>query len=309
MNTDFFDLVPNTAIKKCHFTNRQGNQLQLQIKRDDLVDLQISGNKWRKLKYNFKQLADSPYRGIASFGGAFSNHIAALAAAGYRANIATLGFIRSHEIDSNNPTLQFATEKGMKLVALSREEYRKRKQPEFIEQLQQAYPDYFFVPEGGSNELASLGLKELAEEITQQSSTNTIACAIGSGGTISGLLDHLPEHQFIGVAAVNDKPLLTQLQEKYGSRLTLNTSTLFGGYGKTNDQLNEFCFEFSKQTQVPIEPIYTGKLFYALCEQELAKSKEVLAIHTGGLQGLKGLSYRHQCPPHLWQQAESLLDA
>lgn len=309
MNTAFFDLVPNTRIKNCNFTNDNGSDLQLLVKRDDLVDIQISGNKWRKLKYNFKQLIDSPYQGIASFGGAFSNHIAALAAAGERAGVPTLGFIRTHEIDAANPTLQLAQAKGMKLVELNREDYRRRQDPSFITELQQSYPNYYFVPEGGSNEFASLGLKELAEEITNQTDAKTIACAIGSGGTISGLMEHLPEHHFIGVAAVNDKPLLAQLQQKYGDRLTLNTSALFGGYGKTNDQLNDFCFEFTKQTQIPIEPIYTGKLFYALCEQELATNSDVLAIHTGGLQGLRGLNYRRQCPPRLWQQVESLLDA
>ena len=308
MNTDFFDFVPNTTIKKCKFTNRVGKQVHLHVKRDDLVDVQISGNKWRKLKYNLKKLVSSKFTGIASFGGAFSNHIAALAAAGERANVPTLGFIRSHEIDAANPTLQLAKSKGMKLIALSREDYRKRNDPAFISQLRQSYPGYFFVPEGGSNELASLGLKELAEEILAQTNISTIACAIGSGGTISGLMEHLPDHRFIGVAAVNDQPLLNELKQRFGGRLSLVTSSLFGGYGKTNEELNNFCFEFTKQTQVPIEPIYTGKLFFALCEQEVACEQEVLAIHTGGLQGLKGLSYRRQCPPRLWQQAESLLD-
>ena len=153
-----------------------------------------------------------------------------------------------------------------------------------------------------------MGLKELADEILQQTNVKTIALAIGSGGTISGLLDHLPEHQFIGVAVVDDKPLLNALTEKYGDRLNIVKSAMFGGYGKTSEQLNDFCWEFTRQTQIPIEPVYTGKLFYALCEQELALEQPVLAIHTGGLQGLKGLSYRRQCPPRLWQQVESLLD-
>ena len=135
--------------------------MNFQVKRDDLIDPQISGNKWRKLKYNFKQLADSSYLGIASFGGAFSNHIAALAAAGNRANISTLGFIRTHELDLTNPTLQLAHSKGMKLVALSREEYRQRRDPEFIANLQKLYPNYLFVPEGGSNRSASDGVKRV----------------------------------------------------------------------------------------------------------------------------------------------------
>lgn len=309
MFTDFFNNSVTSPVKLANFCNRAGDNIELTIKRDDLIDRAISGNKWRKLKHNFIQLSQSNYRGIASFGGAFSNHIAALAAAGARAKVATIGFIRSHEIDLNNPTLALASNLGMALIPLDRNTYKKRHDPEFIAYLQQQYPDYMFVPEGGSNEHAALGLKELAQELSQQSSCQTIACAIGSGGTISGLLSHMPEHQFIGVAAVNDTALLTRLSEQFGSRLTVVTSALFGGYGKTNDTLNQFCFDFAKQTQVPIEPIYTGKLFYALCEQDIAKQQPVLAIHTGGLQGLKGLDYRRQCPPHLWQQAKSLLDA
>lgn len=308
MFTDFFDSNQTTIIENSRFLNSRNIVLNFQTKRDDLIDLQISGNKWRKLKYNFKQLKTSPYHGIASFGGAFSNHIAALAAAGKRAGVPTIGFIRTHEIDLNNPTLQLAESMGMKLVALTREEYRQRKELYFVEALQQKYPDYYFVPEGGSNESAKLGLKELAEEITQQSNVETIALAVGSGGTISGLLDHLPNHNFVGVAVVDDKPLLKQLENKYGERLTIVKSAMFGGYGKTSEELNEFCWNFTNQTKIPIEPIYTGKMFYALCEQELALQSKLLAIHTGGLQGLKGLDYRRQCPPHLWQQVASLLD-
>ncbi|NVK23490.1 MAG: pyridoxal-phosphate dependent enzyme, partial [Gammaproteobacteria bacterium] len=257
------------------------------------------------------QVLQSNYKGIASFGGAFSNHIAALAAAGKRYNVPTLGFIRTHAIDEKNPTLQLAKSFGMTLIALSRDEYRHRSEPNFLAQLQKQYPEYMFVPEGGSNDLALNGLKELGDEISQQSNDPIIACAIGSGGTISGLLDALPKRNFIGIAAVNDKPLLQNLKAKYGERLTIDIDSLFGGYGKTTAELNNFCLEFFNQTHVPIEPIYTGKLFYALCHnyQTLIAQQQVLAIHTGGLQGLKGLDYRHQSPPHHWQAIYDQLGA
>lgn len=308
MITDFFDSNQITDVQNTTFLNRQHNQIPLQIKRDDQIDPVISGNKWRKLKHNFYQAKQGSYKGIASFGGAFSNHIAALSAAGKRANIATIGFIRTHEIDRRNPTLHLAEKNGMKLVAMSRQDYKLRHDPDFLQQLQQQFPEFLFVPEGGSNQAASLGLKELANEIEQQSQAQYIACAIGSGGTISGLMDALPAREFIGVAAVNDKPLLDKLQRQFGDRLTIITDCLFGGYGKTNDELNQFCVNFTEQTHIPIEPIYTGKLFYALCEKEYAVSKQLLAVHTGGLQGLKGLSYRRQCPQHLWQAIMSQPD-
>lgn len=308
MNTDFFDSNQITPVENISFLNSSGNSIDLSIKRDDLIDPEVSGNKWRKLKHNFFQLKQSNYKGIASFGGAFSNHIAALSAAGSRADIPTLGFIRTHELDACNPTLQLAQKNGMQLVALSREEYKKRHDPEYIQHLQSLYPEYLFVPEGGSNQAASYGLRELGAEIANQSQCKTIACAIGSGGTISGLMQALPEHQFIGVAVVNDEPLLRDLKVKFGNRIQIITSAMFGGYGKTKPELEQFCSEFVEQARVPIEPIYTGKLFYALCEMELTLSQDILAIHTGGLQGIRGLNYRRQCPPRLWQAVTSLLD-
>ena len=300
MHTKTFSFIKNTPLTPVCYKLNSGENIRFQMKRDDLIDPQISGNKWRKLKFNFLQLDTDKYDGIASFGGAFSNHIAALSAAGKQANIKTIGFIRTHEIDTNNPTLSLAMQNGMQLIALSREEYRKRHEPEFIKQLQLAYPNYYFVPEGGSNHLAAEGLAELVDELKQQSITadkHIIACAIGSGGTISGMLDAFENMKFIGVAAVKDIPLLTELEKKYGPRLTIVSDNLFGGYGKTTDELNEFCLDFHQQTQIPIEPIYTGKLMHTLVHRfdELVNDgQSLVAIHTGGLQGIKGLTYRHQ---------------
>lgn len=300
MNTKIFDITQITPLTKTCYKLNSGQNIHFQMKRDDLIDPQISGNKWRKLKFNFQQLDTDRYDGIASFGGAFSNHIAALSAAGKQANIKTIGFIRTHEIDINNPTLSLAMQNDMQLIALSREEYRKRHEPEFIEQLQIAHPNYYFVPEGGSNHLAAEGLAELVGELKQQSISadkHIIACAIGSGGTISGMLDAFEDMNFIGVAAVKDIPLLTELKKKYGTRLTIISDNLFGGYGKTTDVLNEFCLDFQQQTHIPIEPIYTGKLMHTLMyrfDELVNDDKSLVAIHTGGLQGIKGLNYRHQ---------------
>lgn len=312
MNTDFFEHSHHTPISSVKYTTTSQKHISFQIKRDDLIDKFVSGNKWRKLKYNFKQLEHSNYQGIASFGGAFSNHIAALSAAGKKAQVPTIGFIRSHEIDLTNPTLAFAENNGMKLINLTREQYKKRNDPEFIDELQQQFPDYLFVPEGGSNKAAQYGLKELAEEIHQQCSVTTIACAIGSGGTISGLIEAMPSKKFIGIPVVNDKPLLDSLQQKYSEQLTLYPNFMFGGYGKTPIQLTDFCYDFYQQTHVPIEPIYTGKLFYALTELEpnlgIDFGQELLVLHTGGLQGLKGLSYRHPAQFRQWQPIIASLD-
>lgn len=314
MNPHFFDFDQPTPLVKTCFQLSPCKKIHFQIKRDDLIDKLISGNKWRKLKYNFKQFDQNKFKGIASFGGAFSNHIAALSAAGKRADIPTLGFIRTHEIDLNNPTLSLAKTNGMQLIALSREAYRNRHNSEFINSLKQAYPDYLFVPEGGSNDLAALGLAELVEELKQQSihsEHHVIACAIGSGGTISGMMDAFPDMKFIGIAAVKDFQLLEKLKVKYGVRLTIVSDNLFGGYGKTTPELNQFCLDFYNQTQIPIEPIYTGKLLHTLMhnyDELMSEQKSLVVIHTGGLQGLKGLNYRHQYQSPLWNDLLSLTD-
>lgn len=308
MNNPFFDLDKPTPIQKVTFCSSHFGSSQFYIKRDDTIDKEISGNKWRKLKFNFTQFDREKYHGIASFGGAYSNHIAALAAAGYRAGIPTVGFIRTHSIDNSNPTLRCAMEKGMKLIPLSRADYAKRRSRDFLSLLAERSPNLYWVPEGGTNELAKLGVAELAKEIIEQGKYDYIACAVGSGGTITGLLEAMPKQKFIAVAAVNDDEVLAPLQNKYKNRLTIYKENTFGGYAKTNSELNQFCIEFHVQTGVLIEPIYTGKLMHALCYedslQQLVSHHSVLAIHTGGLQGLRGLSYRH---PELASLAASLV--
>ena len=305
MNPTFFGKAGKSKVQIVEYVNKKGEHFQFSVKRDDLIHPLVSGNKWRKLKFNVQYAVDEGYTGIASFGGAFSNHIAALAAAGRAVAMPTLGLIRSHEIDEQNPTLRRARGMGMRLINLSRDDYRRRHDTEFLAQLQQQFSDYFFVPEGGSNHLAEPGLAELAEEIREAGNFDVIACAIGSGGTISGLMNAMPRQRFIGVAAVNDAQLLTQLESQAHGRLQVHLASLFGGYGRLTPELETFCLDFFAQTQIPIEPVYTGKLFYALChhraELGISNNTRVLALHTGGLQGLHGLIYRRQIDPERWQ--------
>ncbi|MDC2889597.1 hypothetical protein [Psychrosphaera algicola] len=159
------------------------------------------------------------------------------------ADFPTIGFIRTDHIDSKNPTLRLAKDRGMTLIKLTRQEYRLRNDPGFITSLKVQYPDYLFVPEGGSNEAAGAGLKELADEIRQQCEFDRFAVAVGSGGTVSGLMDNLP-HNGIGVAVVRDDTLITNLTKKYGNRLTLKYNPISGKYGKVTPELAEFCLDF-----------------------------------------------------------------
>ena len=322
MKTRFLTENSVTPIQYVEYRNPEGKRVPLWVKRDDLIHPSISGNKWRKLKYSIMHAKAQGFEGIVSFGGAFSNHIAALAAAGKLVGMKTIGLIRTHEIDFNNPTLKQARDNGMQLIAVSRLEYKQRNDPSYLTKIATRHPNYFVVPEGGSNALAPLGLGELAKEIQADVSANVqlngkvdyIACAIGSGGTIQGLLEALPNQPFIGELVVNDAELIKQLSGLYLQehpqedsqehlhnnlrRLTLSSHSICGGYGKVNKELVSFCDDFYKQTNIPIEPIYTGKLFYSLCHYSkqlgIKTTDKVLAIHTGGLQGIKGLIYNNK---------------
>ncbi len=306
MKSAFFEKNGATPIVPIQYTNREGFSTQFWLKRDDLIDPHVSGNKWRKLKFNIKHAITHNYQGVASFGGAFSNHIAALAFAAHKAGLNSVGFIRCDQIDPNNPTLALAKTLGMKLHPLSRGEYRQRHQTDFIANLQAQYPNFCIIPEGGSNELALDGLQELAAEINQQGDFDVVASAVGSGGTIAGLSKHC-QQKTLGVAVVKDNALYERLSSEFPSKLQLHDGAMFGGYAKFNLELEQFCVDFFEQTQVVIEPIYTGKLMYALCHQRAQlgfdNDTRILAIHTGGLQGLKGLAYRRQIDLPLWSRA------
>jgi 1-aminocyclopropane-1-carboxylate deaminase len=301
--TGFFDFQSVTPVQSVQYQKLDGTTVRFLIKRDDLIHPAVSGNKWRKLKYNLTLAQSGHFAGIASFGGAFSNHIAALSALGQATNTPTVGFIRTQEIDLNNPTLRLAKQHGMSLVPLSREDYRSRHDPLFLAQLKKQYSRYLFVPEGGSNHAAQQGLRELANEISEQCKFDRFAVAIGSGGTIEGLLDNLP-HSGIGIAVVKDDSLLSSLQSRYPTKLTLRFEPTLGKYGATTPMLEQFCLDFFRQTQVPIEPIYTGKLFYNLCYNReilgIDDNERLLVVHTGGLQGIKGLIYRQKISASDW---------
>lgn len=303
MNTDFFNFQTVTPVQQVFYQRLNQKKLTFLIKRDDLIHPLVSGNKWRKLKHNLKLAQRDNFAGIASFGGAFSNHIAALSALGQQADFPTIGFIRTDNLDKSNPTLRLAQERGMTLIPLSRQEYRLRNEPDFISSLQAQYPDFLFVPEGGSNEAAAAGLKELADEINQQCVFDRFAVAVGSGGTIAGLMDNI-SHDGIGVAVVKDDALIANMVNKYGDTVTLKYNAITGKYGKVTPELVEFCLDFFTQTGIPIEPIYTGKLLFNLCfHRELfgvSDEEKILVVHTGGLQGINGLIYRRKISASDW---------
>ncbi|ABM04733.1 Pyridoxal-5'-phosphate-dependent enzyme, beta subunit [Psychromonas ingrahamii 37] len=282
-------------------------QLTLSVKRDDLLHPAISGNKWRKLKYNLLEARRQQVDHIISFGGAYSNHIHALAAAGFYFGFKTTAIIRGESWYANNPTLKQALAWGMELQFVTRQEYKQRAEPAYLQSLQSAYPNAFIVPEGGSNRFALRGVIEALQEIQQQASVTVdhIITATGSGSTLAGLVAGIAQSQrqpkVTGIAVLKNAHYLNQeialllQQAKINNKNNWRLQTEFhhGGYAKVPLELNHFCEQFSLQTGIPVEPIYTGKMFYGLfklIEQGyFNRGEHIVALHTGGLQGLDGL--------------------
>lgn len=268
--------------------------VKLFIKREDLVHPQVSGNKYWKLFYGVNQYIktnpNKPF--IITFGGAFSNHIAAVSAVGKILGIQTLGIIRGEELIDKwkeNPTLYFAFKNGMNLKFVTRQEYRnKEKLSEF---LQQEFPDALIIPEGGTNEDAVAGVKMMLNDDTKD--FDYLCTAVGTGGTIAGISKFCEENQkVIGFKVVDDSSLESRIFELTLKRNYNLIDSCFGGYGKISDENVRFINDFKERYGVPLEPIYTGKMmqrvFELINEGYFPEDSKILCFHTGGLQGIEG---------------------
>lgn len=286
------------------------HQVQLWFFRTDWVDPIISGNKWFKLKYNLVQALQQKAAGVLSFGGAWSNHLHALAAACETLALPVVAVIRGEPaLVEKSLMLQEFQQMGGQLHFVSRSEYRERENPLWLAKLQQQYPNYFLVPEGGSSAYAELGLLELssaleAELVKRAVYPDQLWCALGTGGTFAGLLAGrtLP-YALIGVPVLKGGHFLAEtvqrkLQQSATKSPAFNASFNLlldghrGGYGKADKQYLAWMEHFTQQTDIPLDPIYTGKLCYrffqALERGEVAKGCQVVLLHTGGLQGRRG---------------------
>ncbi len=278
--------------------------VRLFLKREDLIHEHISGNKWRKLKYNLQKAKEENHSRILTFGGAFSNHIAATAYAAKVAHIESIGIIRGEENAINNPTLQFAREQGMKLHFISRSLYREKNNASYQEALKKDFGPFFLVPEGGANAYGMMGCCEIMNGY-KESDFDIICCACGTGTTLSGIIhaNTSKNTHIIGFPVLLDEKsiqeniiLLNNNQIK--SKWSLQANYTFGGYSKTNSALIHFIQSFTAKTGVPLDYIYTGKMLYGIYDmiekEEIKRGTKVLAIHTGGLQGNLGFSYLKQ---------------
>ncbi len=260
----------------------------------------IAGNKWLKLKYHIQQIQQHNKTGILSFGGAFSNHLVALAAAGQHFNFRTVGVVRSHQPDPANPTLQQCTKFGMRLHFVSPELYQSKTTAAMLAELQQQYPDYLIVPEGGTSAAAVTGVAEMPLAATPNGPADLLCCASASGGTIAGLIAGSNGIKVLGISVVKDASLseiISVLLPEPASQWHWQLQPELTGraYGKFTAETLSTCLELAKQ-QIYTEPVYTGKALHSLLQLlakgELAKYHRIAFFHTGGLQGLDGLRYR-----------------
>lgn len=268
--------------------------IRLFIKREDLVHPEISGNKYWKLFFNINNYLErnpqSPL--IITFGGAFSNHISAVSALGKLSEIPTLGIIRGEELEkkwTHNSTLVFAKRNGMSLKFVTREEYRhKEKLTEF---LQEEFPDALIIPEGGTNKNAVQGIKMMMNDDTKD--FDYLCTAVGTGGTVAGISEFCEQNQKVmGFKVVEDASLENRISELTSKRNFHLIDTAFGGYGKINDDNVRFINDFKAKYDIPLEPIYTGKMmqkvFEMIEENYFPEGSKILCFHTGGLQGIEG---------------------
>lgn len=272
----------------------------------------ISGNKWLKLKYHIVQLQQQQKQGLFTFGGAFSNHIAAVSAACHQFKLKNIVYLRADTLDRNNPTIQNCLQHGTEFILLSRSEYRQRHEFHFLQRLQHNHPHLIAVPEGGSSVAGVKGVAGLDLAATPAGSADLIVCATASGGTLAGIINNTNK-KVLGIAVVKDVSLHEKVQQflqpSDNRQWQLDFRYTGKGYARFSDEILNFCLEIKERENLTIEPVYTGKALFGLFNMiqngEIANGSNISFFHTGGLQGLAGLHYRKLITP----QQLSLLSA
>lgn len=271
-------------------------QIKLFVKRIDQVHDNISGNKWYKLKYNLIQAKEQGVKSILTFGGAYSNHIAASACLAKENGFSSVGIIRGEENFPLNPTLDFAIGQGMKIHYVSRSDYKLKHTVSFLEKLKVKFGDFYLIPEGGTNELGIKGAEEILDEYDTQ---DYICCAIGTGGTVAGIINSTNKNQKVigfssikGLSNLENDVLRFVIRDNY----KLISEYCCGGYARLNNELVEFVNHFHTTQNIALDLIYTGKMMYGIMDlvarDYFSIGSSILAIHTGGLQGNRGVNER-----------------
>lgn len=289
--------------------NLNSNYL-VHVKRDDLIHPEISGNKSRKLKYNLIKAFENGCDTLITFGGAFSNHIAATAKAAQLAKLTSIGIVRGSHIDLNNPTMRFAADCGMKLIPVPVDEYNERNNYNYHDQLKLEYPTAHIIAEGGANFEGVSGTQEIIREL--KNDYDFICCAVGTGTTAAGLILSKPKQTKIlcfntfknsdGVVDMINQKINLVLNHKetiseYATDFEIINGYSFGGYAKVDDELKNFVRQIFAKHNLPLDLVYTAKALYGLNEmineEKIKKGSRILFYHSGGLQGNKGFGFEY----------------
>lgn len=274
------------------------NQLKsFQIKREDVLGTGISGNKLRKLKYNVLKAIEKGEKTILTFGGAYSNQILAASFIKKQYGINVIGVIRGEELEdkiNDNPTLKLAQQNGMIFHFISRASYKEKSSAKFIQELKDKFGSFYLLPEGGTNELAIKGCEEILT--IKDVNFDYICCAVGTGGTIAGLINSSHKNQkILGFSSLKGD----FLKDDVAKLVTQNnweilTDYHFGGYAKVTKELIDFINNFKSETSIKLDPIYNGKMMFGIYDLMkngyFSKNTSILAIHTGGLQAIEGMN-------------------
>ena len=276
--------------------------MEVIVKRLDLLHPEVQGNKFYKLHYNLEAAKKLGLSQILTFGGAYSNHIHATALAASANGLKAIGVIRGELVTPLNPTLEDAKNQGMELYAMSREDYRQKDSSSILEKLKDKFGEFYLIPEGGTNAMAIKGTQEILED--KDLTMDFVTCPIGTGGTFAGLLASArPEQKLIGFSALKGNFInseVDQLLLKYGIQpkcaFDIETAYHFGGYAKHKPGLISFIKEIKTKANLPLEPVYTGKMVFGLFDMiqkdYFPKGSKILVLHTGGLQGIRGFEQR-----------------
>lgn len=286
--------LQNITLQKVVLPGLSDRGIDLHVLRLDVIHPQISGNKWFKLKYNLEHALNNNFKTIITFGGAYSNHIVACAAACNYYQLNAVGIIRGDRVVPLNHSLMFAEQCGMQLNFVSRKDYKLKREEEFINSIKEQYPDAYIIPEGGANKLAVIGCAEIYEYIPDDTELITLAC--GTASTMAGIVSAAKSYQKVmGFSVLKGGEFLRQNlceflneTELVDQNFSINTEYHFGGYAKFNQQLIDFINYFYGHTNIPLDFVYTGKMMYGLLDlinKDEIKQKKIVAIHTGGLQG------------------------
>ena len=270
--------------------------VNITVKREIASDFYLTGNKYRKLKYNLIEFYKKRYDGIVTFGGPFSNHLAATSSLCKHFGIKSFGFVRGDEMNKkSNPTIEHCINSGMQLEYLDREDYKlklfSKKIKKFLSKR-----NLYVIPEGGANDFGIKGSSEMFGSFDY--TFDTVCLAVGTGGTMLGVSRSIKNDQkLLGFLSVNDGSIINYISNSIDSSInyTLIKEFTFGGFGKFNNELILFINSFKRKYKIPLDPIYTGKVLFGIFtlinNYNWSWGKNILFIHTGGLQGIEGFNF------------------